>query len=115
MGQHAHHTLTRAATFPICCLDSKKHADITAQMRTTVTIDPDTEHLLREHAARTGNSFKAVLNQAIRSALGRQTSGQDFRVEPLFAAPFPADIAVRSMNRLADELDDEETIRELAR
>jgi hypothetical protein len=84
-------------------------------MRTTVTIDPDTEHLLREEAARTGNSFKEVLNQVIRRALGRQVPGQDIRIEPLFAAPFPAEIAGRNMNRLADELDDEETIRELAR
>jgi hypothetical protein len=106
---------TDRQNFSICCLDSKKNADMRAYMRTTVTIDPDTEHLLREHAARTGNSFKEVLNQAIRSALGRQVPGQDFRVEPLFAAPFPSDIAGRSMNRLADEWDDEETIRELAR
>ena len=88
---------------------------MTPCMRTTVTIDADTEHLLREEAARTGNSFKEVLNQAIRRALGRQASGKDFRIEPLFAAPFPAEIAGRNMNRLADELDDEDTIRELAR
>jgi|688.fasta_scaffold375436_3 hypothetical protein len=88
---------------------------MTAFVRTTVTIDPDTEHLLREEAARTGNSFKEVLNQAIRRALGRRAPGQDFRVVPLFAAPFPGEIVGRNMNRLADELDDEETIRELAR
>lgn len=99
----------------ICCLDSNKIADMTSYMRTTVTIDPDTEHLLREKAARTGNSFKEVLNQAIRRALGKQVPGQDFRIEPLFAAPFPGEIAGRNMNRLADELDDEETIRELVR
>jgi hypothetical protein len=101
--------------FAICCLDSNNYADMTSFMRTTVTIDPDTEHLLREEAARTGNSFKEVLNQVIRRALGRQVPGQDIRIEPLFAAPFPAEIAGRNMNRLADELDDEETIRELAR
>lgn len=84
-------------------------------VRTTVTIDPDTEHLLRKEAARTGHSFKEVLNQAIRRALGRQVPSRTLRIEPLFAAPFPAEIARRNMNRLADELDDEETIRELAR
>jgi hypothetical protein len=36
-------------------------------------------------------------------------------VVPLFGDPFPAELATRSMNRLADELDDEETLRELAR
>ena len=101
--------------FGICCLDSNKFDDITSLMRTTVTIDPDTEHLLREEASRTGNSFKEVLNQAIRRALGRQVPGQDFRIEPLFEAPFPGEIVGRNMNRLADELDDEETIRELVR
>jgi len=83
-------------------------------MRTTVTIDPDTEHLLREEAARTGNSFKVVLNQSIRRALN-QPASERIRVEPVFAAPFPAEFEGKSMNRLADELDDEETIRELAR
>ena len=39
-------------------------------MRTTVTIDPDTEALLRGEAARTGQSFKVVLNQAVKRALG---------------------------------------------
>ncbi|MGC9449958.1 MAG: ribbon-helix-helix protein, CopG family [Oceanipulchritudo sp.] len=43
-------------------------------MRTTVTIDPDTEHLLREEAARTGASFKEVLNGAIRQALAKPPS-----------------------------------------
>ena len=84
-------------------------------MRTTVTIDSDTEHLLWEEAAQTGNSFEEVLNQVIRRALGRQELCQALRIEPLFAAPFPAEIAGRNMNRLADELDDEDTIGELAR
>ncbi|MBC8189364.1 MAG: antitoxin [Puniceicoccaceae bacterium] len=83
-------------------------------MRTTVTIDPDTEHLLREEAARTGNSFKEVLNGAIRRALS-QPSSQHLTVEPIFPSAFPAEFNGRSMNRLADELDDEETLRELAR
>lgn len=40
-------------------------------MRTTVTIAPDTEALLREEVSRTGASFKAVLNESIRRALAR--------------------------------------------
>jgi hypothetical protein len=38
-------------------------------MRTTVTIEADTEHLLREEVHRTGQSFKKVLNLAVRRAL----------------------------------------------
>lgn len=81
-------------------------------MRTTVTIDADTEALLREEAARTGLSFKVVLNQAVKRALGRPST--QARVEPLFPAPFPAELAPQSFNRLAAEWEDEETVRELS-
>ncbi|MCB1124900.1 MAG: antitoxin [Verrucomicrobiae bacterium] len=81
-------------------------------MRTTVTIDSDTEALLRGEAARTGQSFKAVLNQAVKRALGRR-SGED-RVEPLFSAPFPAELLPQSFNRLAAEWEDEDTVKELS-
>lgn len=37
-------------------------------MRTTVTLDPDTEQLLREWMAREGVSFKHALNDAVRQA-----------------------------------------------
>lgn len=80
-------------------------------MRTTVTIDPDTEALLAEEVKRTGLSFKEALNQAIRRALGRPT--EKSTVEPLFSAPFPAELDGRSFNQIADEWDDEDTLREL--
>lgn len=83
-------------------------------MRTTVTIDPDTEHLLREEAARTGASFKEVLNGAIRQALAKPPSDQ-IRVEPIFRAPFPGEFDGVSLNRLADLWDDEESLEELSR
>ncbi|MBX3166890.1 MAG: ribbon-helix-helix protein, CopG family [Candidatus Eremiobacteraeota bacterium] len=78
-------------------------------MRTTVTIDADTAALLQEEVARTGLSFKEVLNRAVRRALGRPA--ERIRVEPVFQYPFPTHLG--SFNRLADELDDEDTIREL--
>lgn len=78
-------------------------------MRTTEIIDPDTEHLLREEAARTGRSFKVVLNEAIRRALA-EASTAPIKVEAVFNAPFPPELAERSMNHLADELDDAETL-----
>lgn len=81
-------------------------------MRTTVTIDPDTEALLKEETARTGMSFKEVLNQSIRRSLGRSGSSKVV-LEPLFSAPFPHQFLETNMNRLADELDDEDTIREI--
>lgn len=81
-------------------------------MRTTVTIESDTEILLKEEVRRSGLSFKEVLNRSIRRALGRPEKPRA-PIEPLFDAPFPIDFTQRSFNRLADELDDEETIREL--
>ena len=81
-------------------------------MRTTVTIESDTEVLLKEEVKRSGLSFKEVLNRSIRRALGRRDS-QRPSIEPLFDAPFPIEFTHSSFNRLADELDDEETIREL--
>lgn len=82
-------------------------------MRTTVTLDADTEALLREEASRTGESFKSVLNRTVKRALGQK--GRKLVVKPLFGAPFPAELKGANFNRLADEWDDEETSRELSR
>lgn len=38
-------------------------------MRTTVTLEPDAEELLRQAMQQTGESFKATLNRAIRRGL----------------------------------------------
>jgi hypothetical protein len=81
-------------------------------MRTTVTIDPDTEALLKAETLRTGMSFKEVLNQSIRRSLVRSGS-REVRLEPLFSAPFPQQMLDISMNSLADEWEDEETISEI--
>ena len=81
-------------------------------MRTTVTIDADTEALLKDEAARTGQSFKIVLNQAVKRALGRRSG--NVRVAPLFPAPFPAELDRQSFNRLAAEWEDEETVKEIS-
>tara|TARA_R110002049_G_scaffold90082_2_gene226087 strand:- start:246 stop:497 length:252 start_codon:yes stop_codon:yes gene_type:complete len=83
-------------------------------MRTTVTIDPDTEVLLKEAARESGRSFKVVLNEAIRSALGKRAHGK-IRVEPLFSVPFPRHLNGANFNQLADEWEDDETLRELHR
>jgi hypothetical protein len=79
-------------------------------MRTTVTIDADTEALLAEEVARTGMSFKKVINQAIRTALAPRKEAE-IKIEPLFREPFPRELP--SFNRLSDAWDDEETLREL--
>ena len=81
-------------------------------MRTTVTIDADTEALLKDEAARTGQSFKAVLNQAVKRALVRRLT--EARVESLFPAQFPAELEGQSFNRLAADWEDEDTVKEIS-
>lgn len=78
-------------------------------MRTTVTIDADTAALLQEEVARTGLSFKQVLNQAVRRALAPRARAA--KLEPLFQHPFPPDLI--NFNHLSDDWDDEETLREI--
>ena len=75
-------------------------------MRTTVTIDPDTSALLKEEVARSGLSFKEVLNRAVRRALAPLTN--KIKVEPLFREAVP--VGLSSFNRLADEWEDEEIL-----
>lgn len=94
-----------------CYLDSTNSAVSVGDVRTTITIDADTEALLRLEVERTGLSFKVVLNQAIKRALGRRASG--VQVQPLFAAPFPPELAQQSFNRLDAKWEDEDTILEL--
>jgi hypothetical protein len=65
--------------------------------------------LLALQVQRTGNSFKAVLNAAVRRAYGPQPSA--VKVEPAFPAPFPANVNLR---HLADEWEDGDTLRELS-
>lgn len=77
-----------------------------------MTIDPDTEILLREEVRRSGRSFKRVLNDAVRGAFS-QGGKQIQKVEPLFSHPFPREFEGRSFNQLADEWEDETTIQEL--
>lgn len=64
-------------------------------MRTTVTLDPDVEALIRQRMRERGQTFKRVLNQALRSALGH---GVGQAVEPFrqrtFAMGFRRELAL---------------------
>ena len=53
-------------------------------MRTTLTLDDDVDAKLRSEARRTGRSFKAVVNEALRSSLQRRARGNSapFKVKP---------------------------------
>lgn len=45
-------------------------------MRTTVTIDPDVQQLIRDAMQRTGQGFKSTLNDAVRKGLADVTPTQ---------------------------------------
>ena len=79
-------------------------------MRTTLTLDPDTEALVRRRMRERGVSFKQAVNDAIRDGLA---------VPAAVATPFrteTADLGLPTVNldralALAGELEDEELLR----
>ncbi len=56
-------------------------------MRTTVTLEPETERLLREAMRRRGRSFKKTLNEAVVRGLEDLLCGSD--TEPFIQRSFP--------------------------
>jgi len=80
-------------------------------MRTTVTLDPDTDAYVRRLMRERGLSFKEAVNFAIRAGLGGEPRRSPTRT-PTFrmGAKVPLDKALQ----LAGELEDEELARRLA-
>ena len=76
-------------------------------MRTTVTLDPETERLLREAMRQRGQSFKKTLNQAVTQGLEALLCGSD--KEPFVPQSFPmglrAGLDPHRLNSLNDELE----------
>lgn len=74
-------------------------------MRTTVTLDPDVEHYIREACHKRKKSFKRVLNDALRESLQPKTS------TPKLLPPRPMGLAPgvdpRRLSDLADDLEAE--------
>lgn len=77
-------------------------------MRTTVTLDPDAEQIVRERMAAKGVTFKQALNDAIRDGVGR--------VDYVFDMPaydLGLRVDVTKANRLAGEIEDEAIVAKL--
>lgn len=72
-------------------------------MKTNASLDLYMEH-----------SCKQTLNEAIRCGI-RPVEKRKLTGEPLFTKPLPEELPSLSFNRLADEWDDEETLREISR
>lgn len=83
-------------------------------MRTTVTLDPDAETLLRNAVRQRGVSFKRALNEAIRAGLKAPVRRAGHFRQPTFrmgAGPScPGDRALA----LASALEDQELARKLS-
>lgn len=76
-------------------------------MRTTVTLDPDAEQIVRGRMAAKGLSFKQALNDAIREgAAGRADYVFTQQVHDLGAPR----LDLTKANQLAGELEDDELV-----
>lgn len=79
-------------------------------MRTTVTIDPDVEVLLKQAMREQRKAFKQVLNNALRDALGAKST-QD--VVPFRQYSYSLGLPNLDLTKalsLASELDDQQSI-----
>jgi hypothetical protein len=81
-------------------------------MRTTVTLDPDVEALVKKRMRDRGVSFKQAVNDAIRAGLV-QAKKQPFRTKTYHLGLDPS-INWDKALQLAGELEDQEILRKLA-
>jgi len=85
-------------------------------MRTTLTLDDDLFTRLKEISYRTGQSFKAVVNEALRAGLAARSAppaARRYRVEPKPLGGVQPGIDLDKALRLADALEDEGIARKL--
>ncbi len=84
-------------------------------MRTTVTIEPDVEKMLRHAIRERGVSFKLVLNEAIRAGLtgGRRSRATRF-VQKTYSLGPSTGVRWDKALAIADAIEDEEINRKLA-
>ena len=81
-------------------------------MRTTVTLEPDADAIVRRLMRERGLTFKEALNEAIRAGVPGPGRRRAFRT-PTFDMGQPA-LPLDKALRLAGELEDEELLRKLA-
>ena len=78
-------------------------------MRTTVTLDPDVQRLLKEAAHRSGRPFKQVINDAVRVGLqGTAGAAPPFK-QPVFSLG-RAKLDLTKAGALTADLEDQDTI-----
>lgn len=80
-------------------------------MRTTVTLDPDTEQLIRRRMSERGVSFKEALNDAIRGGVLGASERSPFRTQTASLGESQVNLD-RALQVVAD-LEDDELIRKM--
>jgi hypothetical protein len=80
-------------------------------MRTTVTLDPDAEQIIRRRMRERGLSFKEAVNDAIRNGALTAPAGEPFRTE--VAALGESHVNLDRALQLAADLEDDESIRKM--
>lgn len=78
-------------------------------MRTTVTLDPDTEQIIRRRMRERGMSFKEALNDAIRSG----ASGRRPRFVTEVASMGESRVNLDRALQIAADLEDDELLRRM--
>ena len=82
-------------------------------MRTTVTLDPDVERLVKDAMRERGLSFKQALNEALRRGLAPQRRPRRF-AQRSFRMGESQEVRWDKALALAEAMEDEELSRKLA-
>jgi type II secretory pathway component PulF len=80
-------------------------------MRTTVTLDPDTEQILRRRMRERNISFKEALNEAIRDGVIEQEDRQAFTTETVSMGESRVNLD-RAL-QVTGDLEDDELLRKM--
>jgi hypothetical protein len=80
-------------------------------VRTTVTLDPDVEQIVRRHMRERNVSFKEALNDAIRGGVASSSGRTPFRTET--AAMGESRVNLDRALQVAADLEDDELVRRL--
>ena len=78
-------------------------------MRTTVTLDPDTEQAVRRRMQEQGVSFKAALNGLLRESVAQRAGGSPFRTAT--ASMGESTVNLDRALQIAAGLEDDELVR----
>lgn len=80
-------------------------------MRTTLTIDVDVESLLEQEVQRSRKPLKQVVNEALRRGLTRGSTKRHKLTLRVYDSRLRPGYDSAAFNRLADEVEDDETLR----